>query len=234
MIHILVSTTDEVGAVLKAAKTGKPVQWRVPKESHANDPALVCVPGPWRFVARGVIATEPRKYELGRYGAKVRDLVLLASVVPLASVHKNLQSWGWLKQKMRSYTTIDGAIEERLEKLLNEYQAAFVEPITEGTSKAASVTLYERNPLARQQCIAHYGTNCHACGFSFGETYGETADGYIHVHHVKPVSNRGGQYVVDPINDLRPICPNCHAVVHLQSPPLSIMELKRLLKQASK
>jgi predicted HNH restriction endonuclease len=91
------------------------------------------------------------------------------------------------------------------------------------------VTVYERNPLARQQCIAHYGCTCFTCGFSFGEVYGEIADGYIHVHHLKAVARRGGEYVIDPIRDLRPICPNCHAVAHLRNPPLSIAELKRML-----
>jgi hypothetical protein len=231
MIHVLAGATDDVEAVLKAAKNGKPVAWRVPKNSHANDPALFYLPG-YGFAARGVIATEPREYELGRYGANVRDVVLLASIVPLAFIHKNHPSWKWLNAKMKSYTTIDGTIEARLEDLLSEYQSSFAEPLSEGTSKAVLVTVYERNPLARQQCIAHYGTDCHACGFSFGKTYGETVDGYIHVHHLRAVSNRGGQYVVDPIKDLRPICPNCHAVVHLQTPPLSIMELKRKLKAA--
>lgn len=227
----MVGATDEVDAVLKAAKNAKPVAWRVPKQSRANDPALFYLPG-YGFAARGVIATEPRKYELGRYVATVRDVVLLASVVPLAFIQKNHPSWKWLNAKMKSYTTIDGTIEARLEELLNEYQSSFAEPLAEGRSKAVSVTVYERNPLTRQQCIAHYGTDCHVCGFSFGETYGETADGYIHVHHLRPVSNRGGQYVIDPIKDLRPICPNCHTIIHLQTPPLSILELKRMLKGA--
>ena len=231
MIHVLVGATDEVDAVLKAAKNGKSVRWRVPKKSHANDPALFYLPG-YGFAARGVIATEPLEYELGKYGANVRDVVVLASVVPLAFIHKNHPSWSWLNAKMKSYTTIDGAIETRLEELLGGYQVSFAEPLTEGTAKTSSITVYERKPIARQQCIAHYGTDCHACGISFGETYGETAEGYIHVHHLKAIAKRGGKYAVDPIKDLRPICPNCHAVIHLQTPPLSILELKRMLKRA--
>ena len=35
---------------------------------------------------------------------------------------------------------------------------------------------------------AHYGATCFACGFSFGEVYGETADGFIHVHHLKAIA----------------------------------------------
>jgi len=42
----------------------------------------------------------------------------------------------------------------------------------------------------------------------------------------------GINYKVDPINDLCPVCPNCHAMLHRRSPPLSIDELKQLLKRA--
>ena len=52
------------------------------------------------------------------------------------------------------------------------------------------------------------------------------------MHHLKAVADRGGEYKIDPIKDLRPICPNCHAVIHLQNPSLSIVELKRMLKRA--
>ena len=44
-------------------------------------------------------------------------------------------------------------------------------------------------------------------------TNGREAEGYIHVHHLRGLSDVGGEYVVDPVNDLRPVCPNCHAVL---------------------
>jgi hypothetical protein len=130
MIHVLVGAADEFDAVLKAATTRKPAAWRVPKKSHTNDPAIFYLPS-YGFVGRCVIAGEPRESELGRYVANVRDIALLASVVPLAFVKKHHPSWKWLNQKMKSYTTIDGTIQARLEVLLNEYQATFAEPLTE-------------------------------------------------------------------------------------------------------
>jgi predicted HNH restriction endonuclease len=36
--------------------------------------------------------------------------------------------------------------------------------------------------------------------------------------------------VVDPVDDLRPVCPNCHAVLHL-SQCRSIEEVRQLLAQ---
>jgi len=104
------------------------------------------------------------------------------------------------------------------------------EHLSEGLKKTITVNTYERNTRARHLCIKHWGTNCSACGFDFELIYGELGAGYIHVHHLIPVSQIGKTYKIDPINDLRPICPNCHAMVHAKNPPLSISELKEIIK----
>ena len=39
-------------------------------------------------------------------------------------------------------------------------------------------------------------------------------EGLIHVHHLKSLAEIGHSYQVDPIKDLMPVCPNCHAVIH--------------------
>ena len=44
--------------------------------------------------------------------------------------------------------------------------------------------------------------------------YGELGQGFIHVHHIVPISKIGKEYKIDPINDLVPVCPNCHAMLH--------------------
>lgn len=113
------------------------------------------------------------------------------------------------------------------EHLTDELDAAA--PIREGARYQVLVTAYERNPEARRRCIAAHGTVCCICGFSFGAVYGPEAEGYIQVHHVKPLSEVGGEYVVDPVEDLRPVCPNCHAVLHLSGRCRSIDEVRQLL-----
>ncbi|WBA42992.1 HNH endonuclease [Hymenobacter canadensis] len=100
----------------------------------------------------------------------------------------------------------------------------------EGSDTRIPVNRYERNPVARRQCIEHYGATCSVCGFDFGRAYGDQASGYIHVHHLIPLSLRKQEYEVKPIEDLRPVCANCHAVLHLRNPPYSIEELKQSLK----
>jgi 5-methylcytosine-specific restriction protein A len=101
--------------------------------------------------------------------------------------------------------------------------------VYEGAKRRVYVNRYERSPKARAACIAHYGCKCLVCQLNFGETYGVLGAGYIHVHHIVPLSTIDGSYKVDPINDLRPVCPNCHAMLHRGSETLSIGDLKKLL-----
>ena len=66
----------------------------------------------------------------------------------------------------------------------------------------------------------------------FGKVYGKPGDGFIHVHHLVPVSSRGKRYRLDPINDLIPVCPNCHAMLHTGNSPPTVAQLRdRILKK---
>ena len=105
-----------------------------------------------------------------------------------------------------------------------------VREYTEGSVRQVEVNVYERDRAARQTCIRHYGLACIVCGLVFEDRYGDLGADYIHVHHIIPISEIGDSYKVDPIEDLRPICPNCHAMVHRRYPPLSIEEVRRELK----
>ncbi|MCF7479195.1 HNH endonuclease [Vibrio sp. J2-4] len=100
---------------------------------------------------------------------------------------------------------------------------------TEGAKKQVTVNSYERCPKARQACLDKHGYSCKVCGFSFLEVYGEIGKGFIHVHHIKPLAGISENYEVKPTKDLVPVCPNCHAMLHTKSPPLSIDELKSIM-----
>lgn len=100
----------------------------------------------------------------------------------------------------------------------------------EGALRRITVNAYERDPTARRACIAHFGTACRACGFDFGARYGELGAGFIHVHHTRPLGEVRTGYSVDPKRDLVPVCPNCHAMLHQTSPPLTVAELQNGLR----
>ncbi len=103
------------------------------------------------------------------------------------------------------------------------------ESLIEGASKRISVNTYERNSAAKAKCLAHHGYKCIVCSFNFEEFYGVIGRNFIHVHHLIPLSEVRKEYVLDPIKDLVPICPNCHAMIHRTRPILTIRQLKNHL-----
>ena len=102
-------------------------------------------------------------------------------------------------------------------------------PHTEGRTRRVWTTRYERNRHARQKCLDHWGCRCVVCNMSFGDRYGDIGQGYIHVHHLNPISDSEAERSVDGIHDLRPVCPNCHAMLHRRNPPISITECQSII-----
>ncbi|MBN9411935.1 MAG: HNH endonuclease [Burkholderiales bacterium] len=116
-------------------------------------------------------------------------------------------------------------VSEVNEMVENEFESA-----EEGRPHLRYVTTYERDPKYRRQAIAIHGTRCVACEIDMGERYGVYAQGLIHVHHVQPVSTYEEPKRIDPANDLVPVCPSCHAVIHRKkAATLSIAELRTML-----
>ncbi len=105
----------------------------------------------------------------------------------------------------------------------------------EGTPVTRLVSYYERNPDLRSAAVAIHGTRCQVCGMSFAERYGDLGEGYIEVHHLKPVSDYEGEVVVDPKTDMAVVCPNCHRMLHRgENGPLTIEALRDLLQARGK
>lgn len=102
--------------------------------------------------------------------------------------------------------------------------------VVEGAVKLTQVVSYERDRKARKRCIAAHGLDCAVCGLNFEQRYGELGREFIHVHHRRPISDVGHEYVLDPVQDLVPLCPNCHAMVHRQTPALTVEQLRDLLR----
>lgn len=92
---------------------------------------------------------------------------------------------------------------------------------------------YERSKFNRMICIQVNGTTCRVCGMNFMDKYGDIGNGYIHIHHLTPLSDSGGGYQFDPVLDLVPVCPNCHAMLHRKSPPYTLEELISMLNKKS-
>jgi putative restriction endonuclease len=103
--------------------------------------------------------------------------------------------------------------------------------VWEGGERQVFSTKYERNRGLRDQAIAIHGLTCKGCGINFRTIYGAWGDGFIHVHHLKPVS--GGKQIVRPATDLIVVCANCHSMIHRRKNQLlTIVEVQQLIAQS--
>ena len=88
-----------------------------------------------------------------------------------------------------------------------------------------------RNRKVRNECISYWGAQCQVCGLRFTEDYGELGADFIEVHHLVPISSKDGEYEVDPVNDLVPLCSNCHSMIHRGGEmPMPLSELREKYK----
>jgi 5-methylcytosine-specific restriction enzyme A len=101
----------------------------------------------------------------------------------------------------------------------------------EGAAKIVSSTQYERDPQNRLEAIRIHGHQCVACGFDFGQAYGERGEGYIEIHHLVPLADVDEDHEVNPETDLAPVCSNCHRMIHRRrDDTLSIEKLRKLIQ----
>lgn len=152
------------------------------------------------------------------------------AVFILADFKKPGKYWLWimrseLARAMESLGWSDGRQSTIPEEILETAR------LYEGAVRSISVNAYERNAAARENSILHYGCKCTACDIILADVYGDVAQGYIHVHHLRQLSEINKEYQVNPVQDLRPVCPNCHAIIHLSNPPKTIEEVKALIAQ---
>jgi predicted HNH restriction endonuclease len=103
------------------------------------------------------------------------------------------------------------------------------EGVTEGQSVEAISKLHERSRVNRALCLAYHGYDCQACGINMRQSYSGLSSDFIHVHHLNPVAT-AGITKPDPIREMVPLCPNCHGVAHLRSPPYTVAEIKNMIQ----
>lgn len=100
----------------------------------------------------------------------------------------------------------------------------------EGAKRVIEVNRYERSRKLREECIKAYGNRCQCsiCGFDFEKVYGEHGRGFIHIHHLQPLHELGTSHKVTA-NELIPVCPNCHAMLHRGETLLTPEKLRKII-----
>lgn len=84
----------------------------------------------------------------------------------------------------------------------------------------------------KTKAIRDHGTlRCETCDFDFRVRYGDRGNGFIECHHTKPVSAlTAGEKT--RLEDLALLCANCHRMIHVRRPWMTVEELKQLLQAA--
>ena len=70
---------------------------------------------------------------------------------------------------------------------------------------------------------------CEACGFDFAEAYGRRGEDFIECHHTRPIAFLAPGDVTK-LSDLVLLCANCHRMVHVRAPWLSLPELREVVR----
>lgn len=171
------------------------------------------------------------------------ELVLRLNGAPLADLNEASAEQNWFNVEIEGWVEkpyLDEAVTKKIEGLLaaillmlptedkNEtIENTLFEAEVEGAVKHGSITRYERSAKNRRICLALFGFDCKICGVDLERRYGPVAKDFIHVHHVVPVSRMSAPSVVNPAEDLIPVCPNCHYVMHREDPPVAPEVLRR-------
>ncbi|HEY4327338.1 MAG TPA: HNH endonuclease [Mucilaginibacter sp.] len=106
------------------------------------------------------------------------------------------------------------------------------EPFFEGIKKQILVNKYERSSMARKKCMDFHKPICSVCDMNFVQTYGEIGRDFIHIHHRIPIHEIGTKYEINYKEDLIPVCPNCHAMLHrkINDKEPTVDELREMIK----
>jgi 5-methylcytosine-specific restriction protein A len=71
---------------------------------------------------------------------------------------------------------------------------------------------------------------CEACGFDFTARYGDRGQGFIECHHLAPLSDAAGPSTTK-LSDLALVCANCHRMIHIRRPWLTLAELRTTISK---
>ncbi|MCC8978309.1 HNH endonuclease [Bradyrhizobium acaciae] len=102
----------------------------------------------------------------------------------------------------------------------------------EGQRASRETRYFARNPKLVKAAKIHYGTSCLACGFNFAEFYGDIGEEFIEVHHKRQMAD--DKVRLKTVADVDVLCANCHRMVHRRAVPLTLAELKALIREQQK
>jgi len=237
MTHLLPSQNDYMEHIVTAAADGTGLDWTCPKSSRPGDRVLFYIATDG-LIAHGIVnsAPKPAKAWNRRYAADITDVHLLDTFIPLSEIRDEMPDFGWARYP-RSYVTLSATESDQMDALIESTDRSYSDfesdsgTFVEGAVKVVHANAYERSLAARKAAIRHHGSTCAICRFDFGKHFGTAMNGFIHIHHIRPLNEIDESYRVDPKKDLIPVCPNCHAVIHSRRRAFTVAEVRAMLRK---
>ena len=139
-------------------------------------------------------------------------------------INENISTIKYLFNSSFEYTDIASACNQ-ISKKQKRKIICYDEFITEGTTIIKEQKTHNRSQKLRNIAIEHFSHNgtisCDCCGFEFKSAYGpKYGVDCIEIHHLKPIFTYDDEDVKrsidEALNNLLPVCPNCHRVIHKQ------------------
>jgi len=158
-------------------------------------------------------------------GAKVTEAQLAsASILEGAVLPSNIRG---------SKSPVDTDLRESPQDLTQELSkksepSIKMQEVIEGETYTSQVTRRKRNRTIISAKKADSDGMCEVCGFSFKKYYGLSGRDCLVAHHINPISSRDVPSKTT-LDDIVLLCPNCHAIVHTQEPPISPKNLRQML-----
>lgn len=177
------------------------------------------------------------------YSIGFTDVLQLSDSEYKSNIITNFLNWG---NKIKCFDIIgkfnkDQLTRKRFELLIHSKfipkellkQTNFIDTnqsfFNEGFKKEITIEINSRKSKLVELAKIKHGTKCEVCSFDFGLTYGVHGEGFIEMHHLYPIALGKRK---STINDLMPVCSNCHRMLHKGDILLSIEDLKEIIKNA--
>ena len=113
-------------------------------------------------------------------------------------------------------------LDERYRSLGQFLPERFERSWAEGARHDAHLSKAERNTAIKKAALRHYGLKCRACDLEVQEAYASM----IEIHHLDPIAEGERR---TKLEDVVPLCRNCHAVAHTENPPVPIERLREVV-----
>jgi predicted HNH restriction endonuclease len=111
-------------------------------------------------------------------------------------------------------------LDERYQKLGNFLPDRFSKCWVEGGRQQITLSVAERDPAIRKAALKHYGMKCYACDFV------PPHSSIIDIHHRNPIAEGERKTTLE---DVIPLCANCHRRAHTRTPPIALEQLRDLV-----